>query len=268
MNYPIPERKVLLGRTLVCDLGQNRVVEYDANGKQTWQVSVKGPYGAHGLSNGHRLVASFQERSVIEYDNKSRVVWRKTGLPGMPCRVWRLPSGNTLVALANPSKVIEVQPSGDVTWEVTVPGTVMDARRAPNGNTLVCLHDRGTVVELDRSGKTVWEMPGLQRPMAAQPLDNGNVLIAVASGGKVIEVNRRHQIVWSKAGLSNPLDAQRLRNGNTLISDLNGVREFDRRGSLVASLAELNPRRSTALRLGTRRIIRSRGSSMKRIWRY
>jgi hypothetical protein len=86
------------GRVLVPERDENRVVEYDAEGKIVWQASYPQPVAAVRLPNGHTLVTSFNaddtgialpaDRLVpaAELDRTGRVVWKYKG----PSRVTRV----------------------------------------------------------------------------------------------------------------------------------------------------------------------------------
>lgn len=232
LKLPIDLTSPYLNRTLICYYNPGKVVEVDENGKTVWEVSIAGPWGCHGLPNGHRLVASYNTRQVIEYDAAGKVIWKVT-LPSHPFSVQRLDNGNTLVACYGNRSVIELAPDQRVVWQIDTQVQPMDARRLENGNTLVCLFDQNKVVEFDRSGKIVWEVPGMPGPRSASRLENGNTLIVQTNASTVVEVDRQRNIVSSRRLGSNLFDAQRLPNGHTLVGDQQGVRELDLQGNVV-----------------------------------
>ena len=233
LEFPIDEGRHLLGRTLICYYSLNKVVELNDKGEETWSAEVPYAWGCQGLPNGHRVVASYSGRYVAEYNAEGREIWKKTGLPGAPFSVERLPTGNTLVTCSDSQKVVEIDPDRKIVWEVEISGRPMDARRLENGNTLVALQTFGKVVEVDRSGKVVWEVSDQKGVISASRLENGNTLVCRQAGNMVVEMNRAGEIVWSKGELRNPYDAQRLPNGNTLIVDYNGVQEVNAKGEDV-----------------------------------
>ena len=63
-EYMPPE----IGNVIVPDFQQNRVVEYNAEGKQIHQINVQWPNSATRLPNGNTLVASQNTRKVIEFN--------------------------------------------------------------------------------------------------------------------------------------------------------------------------------------------------------
>lgn len=72
------------GGLVVPDFQQNRVVEYDGDGKQVASFNVQWPNSVQRLPNGNTLVASQNTRRVAEYDRAGREVWLYTPENGMP----------------------------------------------------------------------------------------------------------------------------------------------------------------------------------------
>lgn len=73
------------GRVLIPEHSNGKVVEYDAQGKSVWEVSVPNPIAAVRLPNGNTLVTScpLQNRPTeaapsraIEFDRKGKEVWQ------------------------------------------------------------------------------------------------------------------------------------------------------------------------------------------------
>jgi hypothetical protein len=63
------------GNVLVPDFQQNRVVEYNGEGKQIAQFNVQWPNSALRLPNGNTLVASQNTRKVMEFTRDGRIAW-------------------------------------------------------------------------------------------------------------------------------------------------------------------------------------------------
>jgi hypothetical protein len=59
--------------------GQNKVVEYDADGKIVWEAQVQLPTSAIRLPNGNTLVASQQTQKVVEINKAGKVVHEYKG---------------------------------------------------------------------------------------------------------------------------------------------------------------------------------------------
>jgi hypothetical protein len=227
LKLPLKRDRIELGRTLLCVWSDKTLREIDATGKTLFEADgFTYIWGCHVARNGHRLAVDYTRKLVVEYDLAGQEVWRRDKLPGSPTNVERLADGNTLLALADTGKVIEVDRSGSITWEISLSGRPTTANRLPNGLTLVNLQNGKEVVEVDRAGKVVWRLTGLDQPHTAQRLPNGNVLVCEMSQGKVVEYNRAGKAVWSHAEFENPAQAQRLANGNTLVGDGNGLHEI------------------------------------------
>jgi HEAT repeat protein len=64
------------GRVLIPEMNNNRVVEYDSEGKVLWQVTFFQPVAAVRLSNGNTLITSMRQNSAVEVDRTGREVWR------------------------------------------------------------------------------------------------------------------------------------------------------------------------------------------------
>jgi len=65
------------GNVLVPDFQQNRVVEYNGEGKLLpLQINVQWPNSAIRLPNGNTLVASQNTRKIMEFDRAGRNVWQ------------------------------------------------------------------------------------------------------------------------------------------------------------------------------------------------
>ena len=182
--------------TLVADYSENRVVEYDEQGKVTFELDeVFGAWDAEALANGNVLMTEFSVSRVREVDRTGKTVWTFEDLKN-PYDADRLPNGNTLIADVLKDRVIEVSPVGEIVWEVKNMPNCHDADRLKNGNTLITLRNKGAVVEVDADGQVLWELKNL----------------------------------------SSPSDADRLPNGNTLVAENTRVREFDRDGKVVAEI--------------------------------
>jgi hypothetical protein len=228
-----------VGKLLLCNPHQGRVVELDELGRKVWEVSCPGAWCCEGQPNGHRLVGR-EDGRVDEYDAAGKVVWGLSGLPPPVRSVRRLASGNTLVACGSGrgSQVKEFRPDQSVAWVVTPQDNTEDVCRLPDGRTLAAFYYAGRVVELDRRGRVAWQVRGLPKPFSVQRLDSGNTLVCrYGEGGAVVEVDVAGQVVWSHA-VPNATHAQRLTNGHTLIATDEKVEEIDEGGEVVWEFRE------------------------------
>ena len=121
--------------------------------------------------SGHYLIAHMNLGRVIEYDPDWKEVW-SCEAPS----VWdavRLTNGNTLIAGNQHAFVREINPRGEIVWEVKngdVPGLrlngVHQVTRLANGNTVICNWTNGVkkpdwpkivqVIEVTPEKKVVW----------------------------------------------------------------------------------------------------------------
>jgi HEAT repeat protein len=63
------------GHVLVPHMYENRVVEYDGEGRVVWQASVSQPIAALRLPNGNTMVTSMNQLRAIELDRAGKEVW-------------------------------------------------------------------------------------------------------------------------------------------------------------------------------------------------
>jgi hypothetical protein len=73
---------------LVPQLTDNRVVEYDADGKPVWEAKTPFPTSAMRLPNGNTLIASANVQKVVEVDRDGKEVWSYR-VEGRPWRARR-----------------------------------------------------------------------------------------------------------------------------------------------------------------------------------
>ncbi|MDX1944383.1 MAG: HEAT repeat domain-containing protein [Pirellulaceae bacterium] len=243
--FPLRDAAVDLGRLLVCDHSQHLLIEFDTAGRKTWQRNVGNqPWACLGLASGNRLVGSYADRTIVEYDDQGEEVWRAEGLPGGPTSIQRLENGNTLVACTEGSQVVEIDPARKTVWTVAIEGRPVDARRLDDGNTLITLQHSQKVVEVDPAGKVVWEISGLGMAFSAERLEGGTTLVCALGHNKIREFDRTGKVVWEKGAFSNPYCAQRLASGNTIVVDTTGVTEIDPQGAVVSRVQMSNVSRA------------------------
>ncbi len=63
------------GRVLIPHNAENKVVEYDANGKAVWEVEIDQPVAAVRLPNGNTLVTTMMQNRAVEFDRTGGQVW-------------------------------------------------------------------------------------------------------------------------------------------------------------------------------------------------
>jgi outer membrane protein assembly factor BamB len=76
------------GRVLVPQYSNNKVAEYDSDGKVVWEATAQQPTSVQRLPNGHTLVGSLYSQQMIELDRQGKEV-TQTRLDGRVTRVRR-----------------------------------------------------------------------------------------------------------------------------------------------------------------------------------
>lgn len=124
------------GTFLAAHLDDNRVVEYDRNGKAIWSFPTPGPWSATRLKNGNTLITSYHS-TVLEVNPKGEVVWQfsEKDAPDYTFYIFqeasRLANGNTVICnwcpadLKDPKlwpgtvQVLEVTPDKKIVWALS-----------------------------------------------------------------------------------------------------------------------------------------------------
>jgi len=124
------------GTILVPHLSENKVVEYDLQGKVLWTVSAPTPWQAIRLKNGNTLIAGDRSRYAREVDPEGKTVWELTQADVPDYKLAnvqtanRLANGNTIITSwiagdDNAShwpgtvQVLEVTPAKKVVWALS-----------------------------------------------------------------------------------------------------------------------------------------------------
>jgi len=123
------------GTYLAAHLLDNKVSEYDADGKGIWTYAVNGPWSATRLKNGNTLIAA--NRKILEVNHDGNVVWdfSPTNAPDYRMFIFqevsRLANGNTVVCswcpggIRSPTnwpgsvQVLEISPEKKIVWALS-----------------------------------------------------------------------------------------------------------------------------------------------------
>jgi hypothetical protein len=213
-------------RVLAADRSTGKVAVVGPDGKVEWEFPNRHDvHDLHMLPNGNVLTHT-SHTTVVEINPKKEVVWKYESKPkeGYKGKVevhafQRLADGTTMIAESGNSRLIEVNPKGEIVKEVALnvpkPEPHRDTRmvrKLENGNYLVCHEALGCVREYDPAGKTVWEYTlqlGDRKPAGghgpegygtavygAVRLANGHTLIAGGNNHRVLEVDKAGKVVW------------------------------------------------------------------------
>jgi hypothetical protein len=209
---------------VAADRERGHLVIVNDKGEVTWEYAVKHDlHDLHVLPNGNILTHT-SNTLVVEINPNKEIVWKyqskPTGKLGVEVHaVQRLENGDTMIAESGNSRIIEVNPKGEIVktvpLTVTKPNSHRDTRmvrKLKSGNYLVCQEGEGCVREYDSTGKIVWEykldLNGRPRSNGHGPeghgievfgavrLENGNTLIGGGNNNRVLEVNPKGEIVW------------------------------------------------------------------------
>jgi hypothetical protein len=223
-----------LGYTLLVLLNDNRVVEWDRDGKPRWQIDrLAAPLDAEVLPGQRVLIAEHDTKRVTERNFKGEVLWEKKLAFFSPIHAQRLPGGNTFIATRN--ELLEVDRAGKKeVIRYRSGGSIITARRYPDGR-IGCI-ENGSYFELNADGTERRRFAvgaGVHTTNSLTLLPNGHLLIVSYGGGTIQEYDRAGKVVWNSR-MTSPLCALRLPNGNTLVSSQQMVlAEFDRAGKEV-----------------------------------
>lgn len=228
-------------RFAAADYSGGKVFVVAADGKVEWEYATGTCDDVWVLPNGNLLFNT--GKGVLEVTRDKQVVF----LYESPSEVYacqRLANGNTFIGECNSGRLLEVEPSGKVAFELRLlpEGTdgghtyMRNARKLPNGNYLVAHYGLEVVREYEPSGKVVFEIPAPGGPHTAIRLPNGHTLIAcgdMKQAACMLEVDADGKTVWEvKDGdlpgisLKFMTGLQRLPNGNTVMSNWVGHGQF------------------------------------------
>jgi hypothetical protein len=165
------------GNILFTETKAGKLTEIDFTGKIIRSFDVKSKGMGHKTV---RFIRMTPENTILAAECYSHVV-REYSLEGQFMRefnlnmaycAYRLKNGNTLISGYNPPQIAEIDPKGEVTWELS-PSDLPDdlglvnlceVHRLPNGNTLVsnCVRESGTnktvLLEITPDKKLVWQL--------------------------------------------------------------------------------------------------------------
>ena len=157
------------------------------------------PSGNMLFTSGHSVLEVNYEKDILfRYESSSYI---------FACQ--RLKNGNTFIGECNTGKMLEVDPGGNIVYEVSIlPKGVVDggfdfmrnARQLENGNYLVAHYGSEEVKEYNREGKEIWCVKVDGGPHSVIRLENGNTLVAVADRNqnpRILEINSEGKTVWS-----------------------------------------------------------------------
>ncbi|HEY7156439.1 MAG TPA: HEAT repeat domain-containing protein [Gemmataceae bacterium] len=225
----------LLGYTVVCDVGQNRVYELDRHGKVRWAINnLQCPTHARVLPGNRVLIAEHNSQTISERDFKGKVLWSKEKLPSKPMSVQRLGNGNTFIATE--TQVLEVDRAGKEVYTIDVPGGVWEAYRSRSGVIFCLTAKTNQGIVLDATGKQLRTFDSNHGGQSGSLdlLSNGHILVTQPHRNKVVEFDQAGKTIREVEALG-VTAAVGLPEGHILASSQNAPRvfELDRAGKVV-----------------------------------
>jgi len=199
------------------DIATRRIVweygRYDHAGSGPGRLHT--PDDAYPLANGDVIVADIGNCRIIEVSPAKKIVrqWGRTGACavnaprtyGSPNGDTPLPDGGLLITEIHGSRVVRLDRSGHVVFDIHVPTSYpSDAQLLPNGDVLVVDYaNPGAILEVDRHGKVLWRYGPrtgagrLDHPSLAIELPNGLIAANDDFRHRVVIVDpKTHRIVW------------------------------------------------------------------------
>ena len=231
-------RERFLGYTLLIQLNNSQIVEWDKNQKTRWTLTgLLGPIDAQILPGNRILVAEHNGMRVTERNMKGEILWQ-VAVASNPMGAERLPNNRTFVTCVN--QLSEYDRAGKQVFKYDRPASdIRCARRLANGQIVFVTSSR-QLIRLDRAGKEIKTVT-----IAAQQvhtyqneiLDNGNVLIPMNWMNQIAEYDGTGKEVW-RATVPQAMHGYRLPNGNTIIASQNWpnqIYEVDKKGAQIAN---------------------------------
>ncbi len=199
------------------DIATKRIVwsygDYGHHGSGPGQLNS--PDDAYPLPNGDITVADIFNCRILEIAPDHSIVRQlggpsrcKDAPPGafdIPNGDTPLPDGGLLVTEIKGSRVVRLDPTGRVLFDIHVPVKYpSDAQLTADGNVLVVDYSRpGAVLIVDPAGRLLWRYsfaagPGmLDHPSLAVPLPDGTILLNDDFNNRVVAIDpRTDRIVW------------------------------------------------------------------------
>ena len=187
LQVPVAAQRLRNGNTLICDSQQGKLVEVDRDQRVVWKYESPEIAGMRmrncrrvetGDTAGDTLMAVEAAGKIIEIDSGGKLVWTfqtPGGAHRAPYQALRLANGNTIVGMADPGEVAEVDRSGKIVRSIGG-GDHMDVRLGwvtgiePNGD--------GGFLIADYLGRRIIEVNGeghVQNQWSTGPRDIASI---------------------------------------------------------------------------------------------
>jgi len=158
VEKPTAAVRLPTGNTLICDYGNDRVIEVSPGGDVVWSVKAGGAMDCSRGMRGRTLIAENYSSRLVELDAAGKQAWQAAGLTDVMDAL-RQDDGNTLVLCGSEELALrKIAADGSVLWEVkgSPKGFSRPARILPAGK------DRVLVLEPAQRRLTILDNHGRQ----------------------------------------------------------------------------------------------------------
>jgi hypothetical protein len=223
---------------ITADHKLNRITQYNAAGKTTWQYDKVSPIDVWAMPDGTVLTAYLPSKLTNDMGGVRLIAADKSTIFDFPYNdeimsAQPLTNGNFLIAECHKGRVTELDRTGKrihsfkIKTEPSGHRTMRQIRLTPNGTIIIGECYSHKLREYDRSGKMLKEFD-LEYCYCPQPQPNGNILVACwnAPKAQVLELDPSGKTVWRLSPqdlpeamkVSHIAESIRLPSGNTLVS--------------------------------------------------
>jgi len=202
LNFPDDAYKLQNGDVIVADIRNCRIIEIAPDKHIVRQAGVTGrceskppmlssPNGDTPLANGHLLVSTIGDHSLIELDENWQPILKLTLPISYPSDPQPTKSADVLVSsYTRPGRIIEIARDGTLTWDYTAAGDgglnrPSLAIELPNGNIMANDDLNHRVIVVDKASKrVVWQYGLTGRP------GSGEGYLSIPDGLDIIRADR------------------------------------------------------------------------------
>ncbi|MCI0380868.1 MAG: HEAT repeat domain-containing protein [Gemmataceae bacterium] len=209
-TYPVDAQITGPDRVLIAEYQGAKVSERDFKGTEVWSKLVGGnPIGVQRLAGGNTFVV--MQNRLVEFDRKGEETWSMQRPNHDIFRAKKLRNGE-IVFITNSGALTRMEAKTQKViknFQVgPIPVLFGSIDILTNGNVLVPDFQRGRVVEYDNDGKEVTSF-GVQWPNSVMRLPNGNTLVASQNSRTIAEYDPQGKVRWTHQLEGMPFNAKR-----------------------------------------------------------
>lgn len=148
-------------------------------------------------------------------------------------RALPLTSGNVLIADFSGKRALEVSRTNEIVWEFTAPDNVFAVDRLDDGTTIVACPS--VILEVSRTGEVShkWAVKGRLNSVQVEP--SGTLLIADYQGDRIVRIDREGKELWS-AKIVRPTDVYRSPEGKIFVATATQLVEISESGEVLREI--------------------------------